>query len=227
MSDLMARVCPRCGAGVGEHEYCQTCGLHLTQQPELPTRAEWEESRTKERWHGDLSPARALERRWRSAPRSARISVASLAAVLVLVIGLLALIGGSDESGSDGLASNDPQLDESASSSPPPEQACVDLWNNSDGNHLSRISSLAEGGGEVLASVGFSAEFPDRCLVTIVFVDRFDSLTIQFQESQADLGGPLGGPFRELGFGPVTEFPDSAKQYNATVSPEGTLVPDF
>ena len=26
----------------GEHNYCGTCGLRLAEQPELPTRAEWE-----------------------------------------------------------------------------------------------------------------------------------------------------------------------------------------
>lgn len=39
MSDL---VCPRCGAVAAENEYCSTCGLHLAQQPELPTRERWE-----------------------------------------------------------------------------------------------------------------------------------------------------------------------------------------
>jgi hypothetical protein len=36
------RVCPRCGSPARSDEYCQTCGLHLFAQPELPSRASWE-----------------------------------------------------------------------------------------------------------------------------------------------------------------------------------------
>ena len=39
--DPSTRVCPRCGEAAGEEEYCQTCGLHLAVQPELPTAADW------------------------------------------------------------------------------------------------------------------------------------------------------------------------------------------
>lgn len=42
--DAAVRVCPRCGSDAAQHEYCQTCGLHLVEQPGLPTRAEWQGS---------------------------------------------------------------------------------------------------------------------------------------------------------------------------------------
>jgi hypothetical protein len=35
------RVCPRCGTGADEQQYCHTCGLDLYAQPELPLRSEW------------------------------------------------------------------------------------------------------------------------------------------------------------------------------------------
>lgn len=41
--DPSLRVCPRCGSPAHEHEYCQSCGLHLYAQPELPTLTEWEQ----------------------------------------------------------------------------------------------------------------------------------------------------------------------------------------
>jgi hypothetical protein len=41
------RVCPRCGFPAGSYEYCQTCGLPLFEQPELPTRAGWESGSTR------------------------------------------------------------------------------------------------------------------------------------------------------------------------------------
>lgn len=36
------RVCPRCGDEAGQEDYCRTCGLHLIELPELPTRGDWE-----------------------------------------------------------------------------------------------------------------------------------------------------------------------------------------
>lgn len=41
MTEPGIRVCPRCGSGAGEQQYCQTCGLDLFAQPELPLRSEW------------------------------------------------------------------------------------------------------------------------------------------------------------------------------------------
>ena len=36
------RVCPECGSPAGEERFCSSCGLNLSQQPSVPTRAEWE-----------------------------------------------------------------------------------------------------------------------------------------------------------------------------------------
>lgn len=40
--DLNQRVCPECGAPAGEAPFCANCGVNLSTQPRLPTRAEWE-----------------------------------------------------------------------------------------------------------------------------------------------------------------------------------------
>lgn len=40
----VTRVCPRCGSEAGETAYCSTCGLNLWEEPELPTREEWEQT---------------------------------------------------------------------------------------------------------------------------------------------------------------------------------------
>lgn len=36
------RVCVQCGEAVGEQRFCGSCGFNLSQQEDLPTRAEWE-----------------------------------------------------------------------------------------------------------------------------------------------------------------------------------------
>lgn len=222
MTDPTSRVCPRCGSEAGEHEYCQTCGLHLTEQPELPTREQWEAKTIEDAARGgpgavqqEPSPLTALRHRWTSANRGTRLLSVFVAAVALAAVVMIAALGDESEEATPSLASEDGLPEDG----PAPEQGCVDLWNNGDGNHISRIERFAEGGGEVLASVGYSAEFRDRCLVTVVVVDQITSPTFQFMESRGD----VGGPFRELGYGRVTDFPESARQYNATVAPDGTL----
>ncbi len=44
MTNPAARVCPRCGEEAGEQRFCESCGLNLLEQPELPTRSAWEAS---------------------------------------------------------------------------------------------------------------------------------------------------------------------------------------
>lgn len=40
--DSTQRVCPECGAPAGEAPFCANCGVNLSSQARLPTRAEWE-----------------------------------------------------------------------------------------------------------------------------------------------------------------------------------------
>jgi hypothetical protein len=54
--DAGVRVCVRCGEAAGEQSFCGSCGLNLAAQTELPTRAQWEESRTREASPSALPP---------------------------------------------------------------------------------------------------------------------------------------------------------------------------
>src|SRR5271167_814384 len=40
--DPTTKVCPRCGEDAREQRFCGGCGLNLSAQHEIPTRAEWE-----------------------------------------------------------------------------------------------------------------------------------------------------------------------------------------
>ena len=51
------RVCPRCGSEAGQNEYCSTCGLHLWEEPELPTRKEWEQLSDPRRTAAEFEPS--------------------------------------------------------------------------------------------------------------------------------------------------------------------------
>lgn len=82
--DPTSRVCPRCGFPAEQHEYCQTCGLHLVEQPELPTRAQWEQRGGTPRSSGSATAAsERLTSAIRNAGRRQRIMV--LGGVLVFV----------------------------------------------------------------------------------------------------------------------------------------------
>jgi uncharacterized RDD family membrane protein YckC len=63
MTDLAARVCPRCGDEAGEHRFCQSCGLNLAEQTELPTAEEYSARLRQEQWlrsqKGASSPGQA------------------------------------------------------------------------------------------------------------------------------------------------------------------------
>lgn len=121
MTDLDARVCPRCGDEAEQSEYCGTCGLHLFAQSELPTRKEWEASR-----HGQ-APGQASLGRASSAPspdwlrRTARAYtprralLAGLVSLAVIALVVAVLVGGEDKSGDDEILSQVDKTCEGAS----------------------------------------------------------------------------------------------------------------
>lgn len=96
MTEPTVRVCPRCGSEAHEQEYCQTCGLHLTQQAELPTRAQWEESQADDarRKQGSLT---SVLRQWLAGRRRGGIALVATACVAIVGIALVAAtVGGGD-----------------------------------------------------------------------------------------------------------------------------------
>lgn len=101
--DPNERVCPRCGTTAGQHEFCHTCGLHLWQQPELPTRNQWENARQSDVAGGPSDapstyspPHRRIVERIQEGPK---LAVGIGAAAVGLVIVVLVLISGTGESG--------------------------------------------------------------------------------------------------------------------------------
>lgn len=94
--DPATRVCPRCGSPADRHEYCQTCGLHLFEQPELPTRAAWAEggaaaqspSSASARWEAAKAAVRNADRRLRL--------IVVGAPVVLLVVGAWVFFGPVD-----------------------------------------------------------------------------------------------------------------------------------
>jgi hypothetical protein len=90
VADDDARVCPRCGEAAGDNEYCQTCGLHLFAQPELPTREAWKAG--SEARHGsDRSGAGKGERLLVDFPHAR--NAAALAALVLLLSMFMPLWG--------------------------------------------------------------------------------------------------------------------------------------
>lgn len=223
MADGDRRVCPRCGSDAGQDEYCQTCGLHLLDQKELPTRDGWNAMQATASAQGSVvDRARALAGRagdWFMGLDPLRRVVAGIAgAVAVAGIALGASQLGAD---SDDLPSGPykgprfgPGAGATGQQGPLPEQRCVDSWNSANTN---RGKSIFEN-KEAYAAVGFSVDFPDQCLVTIAVPEYgVGGVGFQLQETRP-------GEWRGLGGGGLETFPASAKQWNATRLPSGELV---
>jgi hypothetical protein len=60
--DADARVCPFCGDRPGEGMFCESCGRSLGAIERLPTRAEWEHERNRERGRGSVDAHSLSER---------------------------------------------------------------------------------------------------------------------------------------------------------------------
>mgnify|MGYP003403384652 FL=1 len=146
--------------------------------------------------------------------------VAASALVVVIAILSIALSGDSGNSGTSGMT---PGSEEAANPDVSPEQRCVDLWNNDAGNASSGVNwaETLQRAGEMYVSVGFAADFPDKCLFTLA-QPNYDTVT-QFIESDpantpgnVHTSGPSGG-------GSVSGLSEETKQWNATVAEDGTL----
>lgn len=100
-------VCPRCGSPATGSEYCGTCGLHLAEQDELPTRERWEQRPGKWSQSPDPgsprgagpSPSLATWRaRWTALPSRWRAGALAVSALLlVLAVTVIATSGGGDD----------------------------------------------------------------------------------------------------------------------------------
>lgn len=133
--------------------------------------------------------------------------------VLVAAIGML-IVGCGDTKGSK--ESSGPAADAASENSD--LQRCVDSWNaaaRSGQGSNANFGKLWLGPTEKYAAVGFSADFPDRCLVTLADPDLDGAA--QFQESGE------GGWLMTGDTATPSDIPESAKRWNATRAGEGSL----
>jgi hypothetical protein len=179
-----ARVCPRCGSEACEHEYCHTCGLHLFAQPELPTRQKWEEGQSERRdEHLDGAGKATLGGWWNRRPTWQRFAMLLAPILIVVMIAAIASGGGDKSTRGSGGDAGEPAVD----SGPPPEQRCVDLFNDPSSPGPGLIESL-QSSADVYVAVGFAASFPDKCLVDVYA----PNLDVAFEYLE---GGPGGRGF--------------------------------
>lgn len=81
--------------------------------------------------------------------------------------------------------------------------------------------TYAQRGSDIYVSVGFSASFPDRCLVTMAVPD-FD-VANQFMEASTAQRSTIGS-FTPGGTTKVADLPPSVQHWNATTDADGNLV---
>ncbi len=101
-TEATTRVCPRCGEPAGQQEYCLTCGLHLADQDELPTRETWAHREAPPLVPGQQSASHAsfsvsadpqsprplnpsMKQRWRKVSTGARMVIGAAALIPALI----------------------------------------------------------------------------------------------------------------------------------------------
>ena len=211
------RVCPRCGSAAENYEYCQTCGLHLFAQPELPTRAHWDarasSDTSRELQSGSAAAGTVGWWKRQSARRQATFIVASLVFVL---FGSAVAVSGSEST--DSSVKPPPPL-------PDPRGTCIVLWNFSESNPGREQASAFAARGTVVATVGFSIDFPDRCQIVVAAPDLGAGYALVFRQSGGTEEDPVG--YQLVTSGSVPQLPASAKEWNARGRSDGTIVLGF
>ena len=217
MTDPSTRVCPRCGSAAGQTPYCGTCGLHLFEQPELPTRSDWEMRRE--------SDPKTMEARL---PMTRR-RVASVAAgvgrvdrrvlsvgVLLVVVAVAFLIAGSGRQGAEG--SDSSQVSD-APREPSAAEQCVNKWNTGAPEHIRLYTGYLGKKSPIYVSAGYSGDLPDRCLITLAQPDLGVGGGIARQYVETAQGSfQLSG-----GAGSIASLPESVKRWNARGDGRGIL----
>ena len=207
-------MCPDCGGDAGTQPFCAACGRNLTQVERLPTRSEWESEQADTETPAVESTETPQDNQGDEMAGSLRTSsrgrAVALCAVIALAIVCLVVVftGGSDS----------PKI--ATSGGTPPEARCVQLWNVSTVNRLTGPPGLAmrARSAPIYGSVGFAADYPDKCLWTFSVPDQ--KFAIQQLESSPDAPfGPIGLE-NEVSLGGL---PASVKNWNLDVTSDGYI----
>jgi ribosomal protein L37E len=194
MTDGTDRVCPRCGTLAGENDYCSKCGFHLAQEPELPTKEQWEARQTEasqapqtdagstvsasggaeagSRNGGDGEPpGHGLQERWGALGTTAkRFILAGAGVVVVVVVVLIATSGGGGSPATSSNTGNTGANTGNSGSTVSDAQICAERW-NSEASELEKQQAgqfATEGGTSTgRAAAGYEASNPGSCLITV------------------------------------------------------------
>jgi hypothetical protein len=228
MIDPQARVCPRCGSPGGETQFCGTCGLNLFEQPELPTRAQWDERQAHETpvlastGSGATTPTGVGGGigRWLGRPTPPQRVLLGLVLIVIIAVPIAVATSGGDESGDDGDSAEIP-----VDAGPSDAETCVDRWNSGATENAKRLignfarSFRTDAETPTYVSAGVSADVPDRCLITIAQPDVGQGgIAYQYTETaQGTFEFPSGGSL------PISALPESVKQWNARGDSAGEI----
>jgi hypothetical protein len=147
---------------------------------------------------------------------------------LVVLAAMLAGCGGGSKQSSPGRIDNNKAYNcdpagncTTVPTQAPAEQRCVKLWNQ-DAENASTVQSEAvslASAGRVYVSVGFAADYPDLCLVTLVS----PSVRTGMQFLESDTPGGSGEVYMPEGTVDPTNLDPSLKNWNAEADDSGYL----
>jgi len=140
--------------------------------------------------------------------------------LIVLVAVVVAVAGGGDGDSSGGAADGVAEADLVAAERAGNER-CAELWNSTENQTWKGLAGTQSNTGDAYVSVGFAADYPDKCLIT-VSIPAIRTAR-QFMESGGDIGaGPFGMP---VDADPNSLDP-SLTNWNASIDEEGTITLD-
>lgn len=198
--------CPRCGKDIaGNDRFCRYCAVDV--------QARWRLSTPR------VSPRMTLGQFLKLRKRVLAVGVA---VVLVFAVAGISYAVGRDQNTRDRPAATEPRNYEGETEAEALSQAlqhCLDIWNDeTNGPTRTLLASATLGESLPYVSIGYAANYPDRCLVT-ASNPSFGARALQFLED-----GSYGATFRTLSTDvPLASLDEFTKAWNASSDTQGYL----
>lgn len=210
------KTCPRCAEEVKfAARVCRYCG-HDFPSPREGADVKGLTSSSVTPTPRCLSVARSITGRFSALSTRMALAIAALV-VLALVV---AVVANRDEPSP---TQSTVSADDLPDPVPAPEQQCVDLWNDPSNTSVRELWAplLTNGATVDYVSVGWAANYPDRCLITVSNPDRRTAMQFLEKGGTSDTDYPPGN-YDRSSIDP-NQLDPSLTGWNASMNPDGSI----